>query len=188
MRAARQNRKRSAKTFDYVSVTVHQTPSNEVTSLRSAYILIATGSAPFRPPAFPFEMHGVYDSDTILELDRIPETLAVAGAGVIGSEYASTFAALGARPSHREQEHAATFSRFGDLAHSGDCDGAHRCPVSVEQTRTGLHQSRGWQAYARVCLRRINSLSTPSSLPPEEKAILRSSISQRQPSRRAIAD
>jgi NAD(P) transhydrogenase len=58
--------------------------------------LIATGSAPARPSGFPFGCREIYDSDTILELDRLPGTIAVVGAGVIGSEYASTFAALGA--------------------------------------------------------------------------------------------
>jgi len=83
--------------IDAHTVSVHQEPGNEVAFLRSTYILIATGSAPFHPPTFPFEMPGVYDSDTILDLYRMPETLAIAGAGVIGSEFASTFAALGAR-------------------------------------------------------------------------------------------
>ena len=62
--------------------------------LRGESFLIATGSAPVRSPMFPFGP-GVYDSDTILELDRLPRTMAVVGAGVIGSEYACTFAALG---------------------------------------------------------------------------------------------
>jgi NAD(P) transhydrogenase len=65
-------------------------------SLHGDYILVATGSAPAHPPGFPFGCREIYDSDTILELDRLPETMAVVGAGVIGSEYASTFAALGA--------------------------------------------------------------------------------------------
>jgi NAD(P) transhydrogenase len=62
--------------------------------LRGESVLIATGSAPVRPAMFPFGP-GVYDSDTILELDRLPKTMAVVGAGVIGAEYACTFAALG---------------------------------------------------------------------------------------------
>jgi NAD(P) transhydrogenase len=66
-------------------------------SLEADYILIATGSAPARPPGFPFGCGEIYDSDTILEIDRLPGTMAVVGAGVIGSEYASTFAALGAK-------------------------------------------------------------------------------------------
>jgi NAD(P) transhydrogenase len=72
------------------------TPSLEAT-LRGESILIATGSAPFRPPIFPFDAPEVYDSDTILQLDLLPSRLAVVGAGTIGSEYACTFAALGAR-------------------------------------------------------------------------------------------
>ncbi len=70
--------------------------SDKPISLQGDCILIATGSAPAHPPGFPFGCREIYDSDTILELDRLPETMAVVGAGVIGSEYASTFAALGA--------------------------------------------------------------------------------------------
>jgi NAD(P) transhydrogenase len=66
-------------------------------TVRGDKILIATGSSPVRPPLFPFGQEGVYDSDTVLKLDRIPKTMAVIGAGVIGSEYACTFAALGAQ-------------------------------------------------------------------------------------------
>src|ERR1043166_4657700 len=65
--------------------------------LTAGHILIAPGSSPVRPPLFPFGTQGVYDSDTILELDRLPGSLAVIGGGVIGSEYACTFAALGTR-------------------------------------------------------------------------------------------
>ena len=63
--------------------------------LRGETILIATGSGPVRPSEFPFNHPRVLDSDTILQLDRLPRSLAVVGAGVVGSEYACTFAALG---------------------------------------------------------------------------------------------
>ncbi len=63
--------------------------------MRGGHILIAIGSVPVRPEAFPLGGHEIYDSDTILDLDRLPERMAVIGAGVIGSEYACTFAALG---------------------------------------------------------------------------------------------
>ena len=59
-------------------------------------ILIATGSSPLRPPEFPFEDDRVHDSNQILELKALPKKLIVIGGGVIGSEYAGTFAALGA--------------------------------------------------------------------------------------------
>jgi NAD(P) transhydrogenase len=65
--------------------------------LRGENILIATGSSPVRPDLFPFGKGEIYDSDTILNLDRIPKTMAAIGAGVVGSEYGCTFAALGAK-------------------------------------------------------------------------------------------
>jgi NAD(P) transhydrogenase len=65
------------------------------TWLHGERILIACGSSPVRPPEFPFEHPRVHDSDEILEIGVLPKTLAVVGAGVIGAEYACTFAALG---------------------------------------------------------------------------------------------
>jgi NAD(P) transhydrogenase len=62
--------------------------------IRGANILVATGSSPVRPGIFPFERAGIYDSDTILDLKRLPKTMAVVGAGTIGCEYACIFAAL----------------------------------------------------------------------------------------------
>jgi NAD(P) transhydrogenase len=63
--------------------------------VRAERTLISTGSSPHRPAAFPFDKPGVYDSDTILQIDTIPKSLAVVGAGAVGSEYACTFGALG---------------------------------------------------------------------------------------------
>jgi NAD(P) transhydrogenase len=69
--------------------------SGRETRLTGAKILLATGSSPQRPKEFPFEHPRVHDSDEILELTQMPRKLAVVGAGVIGAEYACTFAALG---------------------------------------------------------------------------------------------
>jgi NAD(P) transhydrogenase len=63
--------------------------------LRADVVLLVTGSSPFRPPGIPFEDPDVHDSDSILEIDRRPASLAVLGGGVVGCEYASMFAALG---------------------------------------------------------------------------------------------
>jgi len=63
--------------------------------LHGDVILIATGSTPSRPRNIDFEDRRLYDSDTILHIDRIPRSLAVIGAGVIGCEYTTIFAALG---------------------------------------------------------------------------------------------
>jgi NAD(P) transhydrogenase len=65
------------------------------TLLRGEVILIATGSSPVRPPEFAFEDDRIHDSNEILLLKDMPRKLVVIGAGVIGSEYACTFAALG---------------------------------------------------------------------------------------------
>jgi NAD(P) transhydrogenase len=60
-------------------------------------IVIAVGTQPARPKTVDFNERTVIDSDGILHLDRVPDALLVVGAGVIGIEYASMFAALGSR-------------------------------------------------------------------------------------------
>ena len=76
------------------TVRVHM-DTGETRDLSAEFILIATGSSPYHPPTIPFDGVRVYDSDTILQMPFIPQTMAVIGGGVIGSEYASVFTALG---------------------------------------------------------------------------------------------
>ncbi len=69
-----------------------------VEQVHADFVLIATGSTPRSPANIPIvEEEEVYDSDEILGIDRLPETLVVLGGGVIGCEYACMFAALGVR-------------------------------------------------------------------------------------------
>jgi len=63
--------------------------------LEAEYILIVTGSSPYRPAGIPYDDEGVHDADGILRIDHLPTKLAVIGGGVIGCEYACMFAALG---------------------------------------------------------------------------------------------
>jgi NAD(P) transhydrogenase len=70
-------------------------PDGRKQDLRSDFILIATGSRCYRPEGLPFDNRFVYDSDHILQLQRIPTSMIVIGAGVVGCEYATLFAALG---------------------------------------------------------------------------------------------
>ncbi len=64
-------------------------------TLEAEFVLLATGSSPYRPPGIPYEDEGVHDADGILQIDRLPARLVVIGGGVIGCEYACMFAALG---------------------------------------------------------------------------------------------
>ena len=64
-------------------------------TLAAEHLLIACGSRPLRPAGIPFDGRQVFDSDQILDLERLPRSLIVVGAGVIGSEYATIFSNLG---------------------------------------------------------------------------------------------
>jgi NAD(P) transhydrogenase len=66
----------------------------EVLKIDAASILLAVGTKPFRPAHIPFDGKSIIDSDEILEIETLPRSLIVIGAGVIGIEYATIFSAL----------------------------------------------------------------------------------------------
>src|SRR5689334_4830008 len=77
--------------------------SGEERRVSAARIVIAVGTRPARPATVAFDGHRVLSSDDILDLDWLPRSLVVVGAGVIGIEYASMFAALGCKVTVVEQ-------------------------------------------------------------------------------------
>ncbi len=77
-----------------VQVTLKEGGTRDLTT---EFILLATGSSPFHAPGVPYDHHRVHDSDSILRMSQIPRTMTVVGGGVIGSEYASIFTALGVK-------------------------------------------------------------------------------------------
>ncbi|CAN7272718.1 Si-specific NAD(P)(+) transhydrogenase [Rhizobium sp. LjRoot258] len=66
----------------------------EVVKVTGASILLAVGTKPFRPDYIPFDGKTVLDSDELLDIEELPRSMAVVGAGVIGIEYATIFSAL----------------------------------------------------------------------------------------------
>ncbi|MCU0224605.1 MAG: Si-specific NAD(P)(+) transhydrogenase [Acidobacteria bacterium] len=80
---------------DAHTVAVHGADGRTRAQLTGDVVVIATGTRPARPADVPFDGRTVVDSDTILAVPRMPRSMIVLGAGVIGVEYASIFAALG---------------------------------------------------------------------------------------------
>jgi NAD(P) transhydrogenase len=75
--------------------TVEVAGEHGQTLLHGRIVLIATGSQPLHPATIPFDDPRVYDSDTILEMARLPRSLTIIGGGTIGCEYACLFKVLG---------------------------------------------------------------------------------------------
>jgi len=63
-------------------------------TITAEYVMIAVGTKPSSPPNAVVDGHTLITSDSVLGLDKLPRSLAVVGAGVVGIEYASMFAAL----------------------------------------------------------------------------------------------
>ncbi|MEY8017064.1 Si-specific NAD(P)(+) transhydrogenase [Mycobacterium servetii] len=79
------------------TIRVEDHARGESTIITGDYVVIATGTRPARPSGVEFDEEKVLDSDGILDLKSLPASMVVVGAGVIGIEYASMFAALGTK-------------------------------------------------------------------------------------------
>lgn len=66
----------------------------EINQVSAASVLLAVGTKPFRPDYMPFDGKTVLDSDELLDIEELPRSMIVIGAGVIGIEYATIFSAL----------------------------------------------------------------------------------------------
>lgn len=66
----------------------------EIVHVQTKAVLLAVGTKPYRPPHVPFDGRTIVDSDEILEIQELPRSMVVIGAGVIGIEYATIFSAL----------------------------------------------------------------------------------------------
>jgi NAD(P) transhydrogenase len=65
--------------------------------VEAGVVIIATGTTPARSAEVPIDGVRVVDTDGVLDLPAAPRSLVIVGAGIVGVEYACTFAALGAR-------------------------------------------------------------------------------------------
>ena len=83
--------------------TVEIAHGDQAREVTAENIVIATGTRPARPETVAFDERTIIDSDGILLLQKVPRSMVVAGAGVIGIEYASMFAALGTKVTVVEQ-------------------------------------------------------------------------------------
>jgi len=79
------------------TIEIEDPSRREKLTISGKYIVIATGTTPARPSGVDFDDDRVLDSDGILDLKSLPASMVVVGAGVIGIEYASMFAALGTK-------------------------------------------------------------------------------------------
>lgn len=76
---------------------VEVTAKKKKTILTGEKIIIAVGARPVAPAHLLVDGTFIFDSDTVLDLKKVPKSMVVLGAGVIGCEYASMFAMAGTK-------------------------------------------------------------------------------------------
>ncbi len=94
-----------ASFIDPHTVRLESAADNTVRELTAANFVIATGTTATQDKGIPFDDEHIFTSDTILHMHKLPRTLTVVGAGVIGIEYASLFATLGVRVTIIDKRH-----------------------------------------------------------------------------------
>lgn len=67
---------------------------NSQLELSAKNIIIATGSHPIVPPISGIDSINYHTTDTIFQIEEIPESLVIVGGGVIGVEFANIFSSL----------------------------------------------------------------------------------------------
>jgi len=106
--------------------------------LSAAHVLIAVGTQPSKPRGVELDHQVIMTSDTVLSLQQLPRTMVVVGAGVIGIEYASMFAALGVQVTVIDQRPRALefldAEIVDELIHQlRKCDVVFRCGDAVDE-------------------------------------------------------
>lgn len=86
----------TARFIDGGSIEVENEIGTKQTFTADKFV-IAVGTKPARPSSVDFDGETIVDSDQILNMNKVPTSMVVVGAGVIGIEYASMFAALGTK-------------------------------------------------------------------------------------------
>jgi NAD(P) transhydrogenase len=74
-----------------------EAPGGRGSTVTAAKVMIAVGTSATRDEHIPFDGREIFTSDEVMNIEKMPKSLAVIGAGVVGLEYASMFAALGVR-------------------------------------------------------------------------------------------
>ncbi len=121
--------------------TVEVTGPSGAQRVTGDVILIATGSRPANPKEIDFSDDHIHDSDEILSIERIPASMTILGAGVIGCEYACMFAALGVKVTLVD----ARDSLLGFLDH----EMVQQLIASMQRMGVALHFGLRWTSVRR---------------------------------------
>lgn len=83
----------SARFLDPHTVGIFEA-NNQIAELQAEFIVIAAGTRPLHLSGLYYDSKCIFDGESILDLQKIPERMAILGGGVIGCEWASIFSKL----------------------------------------------------------------------------------------------
>ncbi len=86
-----------AKFLDANTLSIDRGPDEPGETITADKFVLATGTKPAKPTSIPFNDKTILTSDSLLVLQKLPKSMIVVGAGVIGTEYACMLAVLGVR-------------------------------------------------------------------------------------------
>ncbi|MEN0645163.1 dihydrolipoyl dehydrogenase [Alkalicoccobacillus gibsonii] len=75
--------------------TVRISGQEKESTIKADKIIVATGSTPFVPTLAGIDSARFYTSDTVFDIEKIPDSIVIIGGGIIGVEFACIFTSLG---------------------------------------------------------------------------------------------
>lgn len=104
------------------------------TEVRADHVIIATGSSPRSFPGIEVDEQHILTSDGIFNVDALPKSIVIIGAGVIGCEFATIFSNLGATKVH-------LIDRAPRILPIEDADVSELVAANLERRGVVIHRS-----------------------------------------------
>ena len=110
--------------------------------LKSPRIVLATGSTAAALDLLPFDGRQILDSSDALALEKVPESLAVIGAGAVGLELGSVWSRLGSKVTIIEM--------MDQIIPGADAQAARTLASALKKQGMDIRTACRWQAYGRI--------------------------------------
>jgi NAD(P) transhydrogenase len=117
--------------------------TEQVGVLEAEYVILAVGTRPYRLPDLNYDGVRIFDGESIIDLKKVPVSMAILGGGVIGCEWASIFSKLDIKTTliDRRQKLLSFFdAEFAEILFRLLCEGGIDLLLGRDQQAINVHE------------------------------------------------
>lgn len=137
-------------------------PAAPSTYVRAKKVILATGSQPRALARFPVDGSVIHDSNTLLEMQKLPKSLLIVGGGIIGCEFAALYAELGVEVTVVEMLDS-LLPLHSPAMSSAVTDSFRRMNIQI-YTKTAVQEMQHVKGGLRVVLQNATSINAETAL------------------------